>query len=199
MGNQAKFDRANVVEKAKNLYWEKGFHATSMRNLQDVIDMRPGSIYSAFGSKENLFKEALNRYSADFDERIANCINSDLSPLSALRSFVKASVIDSRHSAPSGMCMLVKTVGELTEDNHELLTEAKRLLKNVETQFAKVIELAINKGELDCSIDPIKTARYLQIQVIGLRTYIRANDNEQDAIELLNDIFDTGPLKQVKY
>lgn len=61
MSKQAKFDRDDVIEKAKNLYWEKGYHATSMRNLQDVVDMRPGSIYAAFGSKDNLFKEALNR------------------------------------------------------------------------------------------------------------------------------------------
>ncbi|MFA0500949.1 TetR/AcrR family transcriptional regulator, partial [Vibrio sp. 10N.222.46.A1] len=56
MAKTAKFDRQDVVDKATNLYWEKGFHATSMRNLQDVIDMRPGSIYAAFGSKEGLFK-----------------------------------------------------------------------------------------------------------------------------------------------
>ncbi|MDG3084887.1 TetR/AcrR family transcriptional regulator [Vibrio hannami] len=198
MANHAKFDRDDVVEKAKNLYWEKGFHATSMRNLQDVIDMRPGSIYSTFGSKENLFKEALLRYSSDFDQRIELCCNEEQSPLEALKLFVKASVIDSRHSAPSGMCMLVKTVAELTDENKELLSEAQRLLKNVETQFSRVIRMSIERGELDSASDPIKLARYLQVQVIGLRTYVRANNNEQDALDLLNDIFETGPLKRVK-
>ena len=60
MSTKAKFDRDEVIEKAKNLYWQKGYHATSMRNLQDVIDMRPGSIYAAFGSKDNLFKEVIH-------------------------------------------------------------------------------------------------------------------------------------------
>ena len=46
-----KLDRDEVIEKVKDLYWEKGYHATSMRNLQDVVDMRPGSIYAAFGSR----------------------------------------------------------------------------------------------------------------------------------------------------
>ena len=59
MGNAAKFDRQQVIDKATHLYWEKGFHATSMRHLQEVIDMRPGSIYAAFGSKEELFKHCL--------------------------------------------------------------------------------------------------------------------------------------------
>ncbi|WOD06891.1 hypothetical protein [Marinomonas sp. GJ51-6] len=41
MSKKAKFDRQQVIENATNLYWEKGYHATSMRNLQDAIDLRP--------------------------------------------------------------------------------------------------------------------------------------------------------------
>ena len=55
MSAPIKFNREDVIEKAKNLYWEKGYHATSMRNLQDVVNMPPGSIYAAFGSKDNYF------------------------------------------------------------------------------------------------------------------------------------------------
>ena len=62
MSKNAKFDRTEVVEKATNLYWEKGYHGTSMRDLQTTVDLRPGSIYAAFGSKDNLFKEAINHY-----------------------------------------------------------------------------------------------------------------------------------------
>ena len=64
MSKSAKFNREDIIQKAANLYWEKGFHATSMRNLQEVIDMRPGSIYASFGSKEGLFKEALQHYAS---------------------------------------------------------------------------------------------------------------------------------------
>ena len=52
MANKVKFEREQVVYAASQLFWEKGFHATSTRDLQDAINMRPGSIYAAFGSKE---------------------------------------------------------------------------------------------------------------------------------------------------
>ena len=42
--------------------WNKGFHATSTSVLQDAINMRPGSICSAFGSKEGLYSESLKNY-----------------------------------------------------------------------------------------------------------------------------------------
>ncbi|MFQ3219797.1 MAG: TetR/AcrR family transcriptional repressor of nem operon, partial [Paraglaciecola sp.] len=46
MANTSKFDREEVLEKAKNLFWEKGYLGTSTRELQNAIDMRPGSIYA---------------------------------------------------------------------------------------------------------------------------------------------------------
>ncbi|MFQ3195590.1 MAG: TetR/AcrR family transcriptional repressor of nem operon, partial [Colwellia sp.] len=50
MVNKVKFERDDVIRKASQLFWEKGFHATSTRDLQEVVNMRPGSIYAAFGS-----------------------------------------------------------------------------------------------------------------------------------------------------
>ena len=88
MAKTAKFDRQDVIDKATNLYWEKGFHATSMRNLQDVIDMRPGSIYAAFGSKEGLFKEVLNNYTEMAIAQIADCRANTPSALNALQKFI---------------------------------------------------------------------------------------------------------------
>ena len=96
MAKTAKFDRQDVVDKATNLYWEKGFHATSMRNLQDVIDMRPGSIYATFGSKEGLFKETLARYTELGILNLNRFRSETDSPIKALESFVKRAVVESK-------------------------------------------------------------------------------------------------------
>ncbi|MGB5599798.1 MAG: TetR/AcrR family transcriptional regulator, partial [Thiothrix litoralis] len=118
MANTAKYDRQDVIQKATNLFWEKGFHATSMRNLQEAIDMRPGSIYASFGSKEGLFKETLQHYANNSLARLKS--HTQESPLEALREFLN-SVVCCQPQAPSNMCMLVKTISELTGDNAELL------------------------------------------------------------------------------
>ncbi|MGB0944737.1 MAG: TetR/AcrR family transcriptional regulator, partial [Marinomonas sp.] len=57
-----KYDRALAIEKATQLFWKLGFQATKMRDLQEELDMRPGSIYAAFGNKEALFKICLLNY-----------------------------------------------------------------------------------------------------------------------------------------
>lgn len=191
MSKQAKFDRDDVIEKAKNLYWEKGYHATSMRNLQDVVDMRPGSIYAAFGSKDNLFKEALNRYAEENAEQLANCMEQEVTVLGGLKRFIRSAAIYNKESVPSGMCMIVKTVAELTQnDSPDLLADATSILEGVEASFTELFQQAIDKGEISTSKDPVKLARYLQVQLIGLRTYAQVTNNMAAVENFIDDIFE---------
>lgn len=191
MSKQAKFNRAEVIEKATNLYWEKGFHGTSMRNLQDVVDLRPGSIYSSFGSKENLFKEAIQHYAELGTTQLQQFLQDSTSPLNALKTFVRNSVIKTNEQSPNGMCMLVKTIAELTDEHQELLDEAKNKLSVMEREFAKIIQLAIDEGEIDASHSPEKIARQIQVQIIGLRTYLRSSNNLPAVSEMIDDLFST--------
>ncbi|WP_415886523.1 TetR/AcrR family transcriptional regulator [Neptuniibacter sp. QD37_6] len=187
MANTLKHDRSEVLDKATNLFWEKGFHATSMRNLQDHIDMRPGSIYAAFGSKEGLFKESLNHYAKASLERLMESTKTSESPLAAIKAFIKTVVLNCREDTPSEMCMLVKAIAELTEENGELLDEAKGLLKAVEQALTQLIEQAQAAGEVDSSKDAARLARYIQMQLIGLRVYARVSPDEDDLAAMIDD------------
>jgi len=183
-----KYDREEVIKKATDLFWEKGFHATSMRNLQEVIDMRPGSIYASFGSKDGLFRETLNFYADAGLKQLAELVETSVSPLEALKSFLRNSV-NASCSAPSNMCMLVKSISELTEeDNAELLAESKRLLHLLELAFDDVLIKAKACGELDETTDPKRLGRFLQMQLMGLRSYARATEGHAQVEELLEDV-----------
>lgn len=153
--------------------------------------MHPGSIYAAFGSKDGLFKEVLGFYSSRAVARLEGFVQAAPSPLIAVKMFVKDSVARSE-SAPSDICMLVKTVCELTEDNEELLAEAKRLLSEMEDRFVALLAQAQAQGEVTASKDPAHLARYLQVQLIGLRGYARVSDRDEYIDALLDDIFSKG-------
>ena len=186
MVTSTKHNRQDVIQKATDLFWEKGFHATSMRNLQEAIDMRPGSIYASFGSKEGLFKETLQYYANESLARLKSFEDAHESPLDALREFL-TSVVISQTQKPSNMCMLVKTISELTADNAGLLAEAQQLLAKVEAGFAELFAKAQANGELDSSKDPGRLASLLQMQVMGLRAYARANEGSEADIKTLTD------------
>ncbi len=190
MSAHAKFNRDDVIEKAKDLYWEKGYHATSMRNLQDVVDMRPGSIYAAFGNKDSLFKEALNRYAEQGATNLANSIAQEKTKLEGLKRFIHSVTICNKSTTPSGMCMIVKTISELTQnDSPDLLTHATNILENIEASFVKVFQQSIDNGEINTDESAEELARYFQIQMIGLRTYSQVTNDTGAVEKYIDDIF----------
>ena len=194
MAKTAKFDRQEVIDKATNLYWKKGFHATSMRNLQDEIDLRPGSIYSAFGSKDGLFKEALRNYTDMGLAQMQSFAEQNKSPIDTLKAFVKAQVIDTQTDAPNGMCMLSKTLGELTEENQELIDVTKNHLGEIADEMVVLIEQAKANGEIDKAKDAQELVQHIQIQIAGLRTFAKINSDKQLLDKKIEAIFTNYPF-----
>lgn len=153
MAKTAKFDRQEVINKATELYWRKGFHATSMRNLQDEIDMRPGSIYAAFGSKDELFKETLRNYTHAALAFLKECRERHATPIEALKAFITSAVIKKQEDIPNGMCMLTKTVAELTSDHQDILDLTATFLAQLESAFEDIIKEAQEVGEVPIDRD----------------------------------------------
>lgn len=189
MANVAKYDKERVIRQAMLLFWKQGFHATSTRELQKVVNLRPGSFYAAFGSKEALFREVINQYYRDSRALLHEIVAEQNSVLLGLREFVKKVVLDRRASAPSDLCLLVKTITELTDQHAELLAESRLLLKQMEAEFCLLFEQAINQGELSNEENPKLLARSLMAQIMGLRSYLRGCNQPEMVEGMVDDLF----------
>lgn len=189
MANVAKYDKERVIRQAMLLFWKQGFHATSTRELQKVVNLRPGSFYAAFGSKEALFREVINQYYRDSRALLHEIVAEQNSVLLGLREFVKKVVLDRRASAPSDLCLLVKTITELTDQHAELLAESRLLLKQMEAEFCLLFEQAINQGELSNEEIPKLLARSLMAQIMGLRSYLRGCNQPEMVESMVDDLF----------
>ena len=62
MARPKAFDEATVLQKAIELFWQQGFHATSVQDLVDHLGINRASLYSTFGDKKALFDQAFNHY-----------------------------------------------------------------------------------------------------------------------------------------
>ncbi len=195
MAKSTPFDRQEVIDKATKLYWQKGFHATSMRNLQDEVDLRPGSIYATFGSKEGLFKEALKNYTRLGLEQLDHCCVAHSSPLNAMKVFVKMQVIDTQTEAPNGMCMLAKTLGELTSEHEQLLETTKAHLGEISARFAELLKRAQECDEISRVKSPTELAEYVQVQIAGLRVFAKINSDKDKIESMIDDIFAHYPFE----
>ncbi|MFT4789711.1 MAG: TetR/AcrR family transcriptional repressor of nem operon [Psychromonas sp.] len=193
MANISKFDRENVLEKAKNLFWQKGFLGTSTRELQAVINLRPGSIYAAFGSKSALFQEVLRHYAKISSEELHQHTQGNPSVLAGLKQYLHNILSNEHNTLPNELCLLVKTLSELDDSYVDILLVARELLKQIEDTFAKLLHQAKVQHELPADTDENRLAKHLQIQIIGLRFYLKATGDSKTVSQQLNTLFEQLP------
>ncbi|HEV3241888.1 MAG TPA: TetR/AcrR family transcriptional regulator [Methyloceanibacter sp.] len=71
MGRPRAFDMDQALDQALHVFWQKGYEGASICDLTAAMGINPPSLYAAFGNKETLFREALDRYEAIRDQIMA--------------------------------------------------------------------------------------------------------------------------------
>ncbi|PCI51818.1 MAG: TetR family transcriptional regulator [Alphaproteobacteria bacterium] len=184
MGRQQRYDRTETVEKAMNLFWRSGFSGTSMRDLEDYLDMRPGSIYANFGSKEHLYRETMDLYAAKSFKSFKALVRNTDSFMSGLHHFIRQLLFTPANPCA---CMLAKTLADINPDNDALKRKAGDMIANFEDILVVELERARESGEIGGNCDVRALARFIQVQIIGLRSYAEMQKPKAVINQLLND------------
>lgn len=184
-----KYNREKAIQRATEVFWEQGYQGTKMRDLQERMDMRPGSIYAGFGNKETLFKDVLNYYVESSLNKIAKSVEQVLDPLDGLKQFIENELLIDEEVSNSRICLLVKTMSELDSNNDVLTTCANQGMAAIETGFASVLEQAKSEGILSDTANCQRLAKWLQMQIIGLRIYAKNQTSKGDVQRMIDDIF----------
>ncbi len=184
MSRTALYNRQEALDRAVKLFWHKGFHATSLKDIEQALDMRPGSIYAAFGNKDGLFQEALDHYAKASLTELERILAHHQSPLSGLAAFIRQLGGIRDKDLPSRACMLVKSLLELGAREQAALQKVEKLLAGMESRFAECFVEAQRLGELDAELDPLRLARRLQAEVMGLRAFAQ-RDVDSAAVRAL--------------
>ncbi len=188
MPRSAPYDRDTALAAAMQLFWEKGFHATSLKDLEVALAMKPGSIYAAFSSKENLYMLALERYFARSRAGFRDQMARAASPLAALadhfRSFARLAPDDRARQA----CMLTKTLVDTRTTDPAIAAATRDYLAAIQHEFAAAFIAAQNAGELPYSADPNRLARRFQANVTALRLALHQGMAPDDFAQLAEDM-----------
>ena len=166
MPRKPNHDRAELIDRARDLFWRQGWAGTSLKDLEAVLKMKPGSFYAAFGSKEALFEIALDKYAEDGAGRLAELVEAH-GLMAALKRYPKLAIC--REEAPAKACMLSKTLLELQAHGHPLAQRASAHLMGMEEQFAALFAQMQQDGEIAPEHDPKSLARRYQSDLLGLR------------------------------
>lgn len=152
-GRPREFDRALALERARDLFWARGFEGTSMSDLVDGLGLASARIYAAFGSKEALFREAIARYEAEEGGFADRALAGAKDVRSALEDMFREAI--KLYTAKQRGCMVVSAATNCAPENAALgawLAEHRR----ARTQsIIDRLRQAKEAGELPATFDEV--------------------------------------------
>lgn len=159
-GRPTIYQNEALILKAQEVFWKKGYNATSLSDLSTATGAGAGSLYNTFkGGKKELFSKALQQRRNDLNAFKAILIKSE-HPISVLKKFFLDLANEDSMSHERG-CIVANTIVEMTFVDDELKAEAIQILKETEALYRQVIAREQKKGKLQTKLPADTLAKYL--------------------------------------
>lgn len=168
------FDEEKALDAAMQLFWEKGYEATSLSDLTAKMGISRPSLYAAYGDKKELFESALRKYARSHAAYVRARLQSSSSVKESFRSYFDGVVEEAYEGGKNRGCFCINTMVELAphEEIFAILTREHQMYLSV--LFQETIERGKQTGELDAAADAKALAQALVVSLIGLTVLLKS-------------------------
>ena len=168
------FDEAVALDAAIECFRQRGYEATSVRDLMACMGIGPTSLYNSFGDKRALFIKALERYvNCSVRARLRH-LESSLPPKQAVRTLIEDVIERSLTDRTRGGCLLINSALEIAPHDPELGAEIAKRLSEIEGFFRRSIVAAQTSGTIPGTLNSNDAARLLLGVLLGIRVLARS-------------------------
>lgn len=178
------FDPDVVLQRALELFWQRGYEATSMADLVEHLGIGRASIYATYGSKHDLYLKALERYGRTTGLSSAEVLARPGPVLPAVRELLLA-FANRPLDGPKG-CMITNAAVELMARDDDVCRQVETSWDKLEHALTGAMMRARAQGEIGADRDPAALARFLLVVMQGLRVLGRGDpdpDRVRDAVD----------------
>lgn len=168
------FDEQQALAAAMQVFWEKGYEASSISDLTSRMGIQRPSLYAAFGGKKELFEAVLNKYAQMSLSFIQNRIRNTPSVKEAVRMYFQGIIEGAGGGNPDLGCLCVNTMVELAPHDKSYSQFTKDYQMKLTELFQQTIEKGIREGELPNHLNAEAIARALMISAIGLSVTMKS-------------------------
>lgn len=144
MPRTKQFDEEEVLAKAMELYWSKGYNATSIQDLVKHLGVNRASLYETFGDKKKLFDRAFQRYIDTQTIWLKAFLDEREKVVEGFRSLFQLAIEEAYKDKERKGCFVVNTATELLPADDDALKAV--LIRNRDT-FEKIFYNHLKKGE----------------------------------------------------
>ena len=137
------------------VFWHKGYEATSMEDLLTAINLNRGSLYATFGDKRELFLKAMDELLRGWRDRQSDLHSKSTRPGTSSDSPIHRRHVEFGLSDPLRRgCLITNTVMELAQHEKDIARKVAGRLQMAEEAFFKLLTRAKQEGELANDKDP---------------------------------------------
>lgn len=162
------FDPEAALDAAMELFWSRGYEATSTADLVAHLGIARASLYATFGSKHELYVRALDRYVQLRDPLVVERLSRPGPALPAVRELVEAYLREAAGTERRG-CLVVNAAMERLPEDREVGRYVESSWNTVEVALTSALLRARAQDELREDADPRRLARFLLVFLAGLR------------------------------
>ncbi|WP_431907269.1 TetR/AcrR family transcriptional regulator [Nonomuraea jabiensis] len=185
MGRPREFSDRAVVDAAMQVFWEKGYEATSTQDLCERTGLGRGSLYNAFGSKHRLYEEAIRRYAETKAEAQLAMLAEPGSVRARLRDLMLG-VIDADMADPGRRgCLALNAATESSGRTEAVAGLVRRQFTDLEQALQRLVEIGQSTGELSSDRPPRQVARAFQSAYYGLRVLAKVTDDRDALLDVV--------------
>jgi len=173
-GRPRSFDREEALLRAMKVFWALGYEGATLTDLQKAMGgITAPSLYAAFGSKEELFREAVELYSRTLGLPMVNALAEGPTARASIEGLLHAAVAAfCKRGAPRG-CMLLLGAINGTPANKSVRDHLRKLRARREKVIRQRLERGVAEGELPMGVDLDALASFYTTVVDGLAIQAR--------------------------
>ncbi len=148
MPRSKNFDPQVVLRKALNLFWTQGYHATSMRDLINDLEINRASLYDTYGSKLELFDSSLNLYSQDQLRWWSETLYYETVVRQGIYKLLEYQYNLKTSKGDRATCFIVRSLSELYTLQESSSRIIDKHIKQQEEMLTNYLQYGINQGQI---------------------------------------------------
>jgi len=175
MARTKAFDEAVVLARARDLFWERGYTATSIKDLEQHLGIRRSSIYRFFGGKRELYDRTLASYQEENLGHLRQVLAESSDIRTTLHQLLVKAATQSHPDCESSArgCYMVNATTEMAN----ICTDALGVVAENRQKFSTIMQDALARaqvqGQLDPQADPAELADFLFVCYNGLQVVVQ--------------------------
>lgn len=174
MARPREFVEAVVLQAAIDCFWQRGYEATSVRDLSVKMGISAPSLYNAYGDKRRLYVRALEYYLDKSARALIKQLECSLPPKQAVRRFIEEIIDDSVSDPKRRGCFLVNSALDLAPHDRKLRAFIASCFDEIEDFFRRSIEAAQAQGQVPKGRSAKDLARLFLGVLLGVRVVARS-------------------------